>query len=265
MTVSSAGYTRLISLPFYSSTVQMMPCVLAQILCQQPVRYTSVVFHGQTSLFDLKKKFSDPENSAHSTIANDFVLPGKWMVHGTESSTIKQMKRLIFMSSPDDGSSIQMPVALIRSVVRQAERNAIAVASFLDGTGHFPARAEGLRSCFPSGFMLELAAILQLKSWENQGFRIHVDRGLPCYKDCATRLCERVNDGDAEVWDLGNDSLYRQVLKIQSECFSWEAEDILGEPVAIYGGDDDQFVEEVASFLWEHRDLLSVEFGEQVL
>jgi hypothetical protein len=164
----------------------------------------------------------------------------------------------------DEGTSRQLPDALVRSVTRQAERNAEAVSALLNNSGNLPVCPNGNRSALPRGFLLELAAVMQVGLWEQQGFHEHLEQGLPSYRDCVTDLVARSHQGSPQFTDVGADSLYRRVLKVHCECFSWEADEILGKPVAIRAGNDDQILDAMASFLWEHRGVLGTGMGEQL-
>ncbi len=156
----------------------------------------------------------------------------------------------------------KLPDSLVRSIVRLAERNAEAVAAFLDMSGSCPLQADGTRLRLPGKFLLELAAVIRLGVWEQEGFRVHIEQGLPSFEQAVANLLHRSQHDPLAFSGPGNSELHRQMLDIYWRYFAWEADLILGRTVAIQIGDEDELAAALAAFLWENRERLCV-FGEK--
>ncbi|MHB8957523.1 MAG: hypothetical protein ACYC4U_31565 [Pirellulaceae bacterium] len=134
----------------------------------------------------------------------------------------------------------------------------MAVAKYLDMTQCGPVQPDGTRLSLPHKFLLELAAVIQLGIWEHEGFRVHIEQGLPSYEQAVTGLLERSQQGVQAFHDLGTDSLCSQMVVIHWQYFAWEADTILGKTVAVQVGSEDELAAALAEFLWENREYLSV-------
>lgn len=158
----------------------------------------------------------------------------------------------------------QLPEALVQSVKRLAERHAVAVALHLDAISRYPERNGGTRMSLPREFLLELAAVMQLQLWEQQGIHVHLDQGLPSYAQAAADLVQRSQGGAGAFRDLSTGSLSSRVLRTHWQCFAWEADDLLKASVLLDVGSEDELAAALASFLWENREQLCAVLEEQV-
>jgi hypothetical protein len=147
----------------------------------------------------------------------------------------------------------------VRAVARHAERQADLTAMALDATGLFRNRAAVL----PAGFLLELAAVLELGLWERQGLRPYLDIDLPTFPEAAEELAVRAKKGFAEFDGLDPAPLSRRVLQAWMQHFAWEGPDLLQADFILGDVDEDQFAQVLADFVWQHRQELSKLLNEK--
>jgi hypothetical protein len=147
----------------------------------------------------------------------------------------------------------------IQAVVRHAGRQADLTAAALDETGLFPDRPTVL----PAGFLLELAAVLELGLWERQGLRPYLDIDLPTYREAADELAARAKRGFAEFDGLDATPLSHRVLQAWMQHFAWEGPDLLQADFILGDVDEDQFANVLADFVWQHRKELSKLLNEK--
>lgn len=151
----------------------------------------------------------------------------------------------------------RLPQELVEFIVGFAERNAVAVAAFLDLNECCPVQSDGVRLRFSREFLLELAAVIQLGVWERDGFAAHIEDGLPSYVEAAEELLNRSTREESAVAECQARSLSSRVVEVCWRRFSWEAESILGRPVAVGATGDDELAMALATFLWNNRQRLS--------
>jgi hypothetical protein len=79
-----------------------------------------------------------------------------------------------------------IPDAFLRAVIRLAERQADLTADWLESMGvpHGPLK-------IPQAFIFELAAVLQIGQWEQQGLLQRLKIKLPTYREAADALVAR--------------------------------------------------------------------------
>jgi hypothetical protein len=146
----------------------------------------------------------------------------------------------------------------IRAVARHAERQADLTAAVLDATGCFPKRPAVL----PAGFLLELAAVLELGLWERQGVRQYLNTDLPTFHEAATELAARVAKGVPEFQGPEVTPLSARVLRVWMENFAWDGPDIFSAEIVLDEVEEDQFADMLAEFVWQHRHELSKFFAD---
>jgi hypothetical protein len=111
---------------------------------------------------------------------------------------------------------------------------------------------------FSVGFLFELAGVMQLRLWEDAGFTVHIDAGLPSADTAAKELEHHAKVGESHVAGI---DLWRKVTIVWREHFAWEGQQLLGSEVAIHRADDDLLVEQLAQFMWRNRRALTA--GQQ--
>jgi hypothetical protein len=142
----------------------------------------------------------------------------------------------------------------IRAVARHAEYKAHLTAAVLDATGLFPERP----ICLPAGYLLELAAVLELGMWERQGLRPFLNCDLPTFREAADALLARANRGPA-AFDSPDDSssLSSRLLRVWMKSFAWDSHEFFATNIVLGEVDEDQFVELMTQFVWKNRRELS--------
>jgi len=116
-----------------------------------------------------------------------------------------------------------------------------------------------VKSClFSVGFLLELAAVVQLRLWEDTGLTIHIDAGLPTADAACKELERRSKAGDA---DFAGIDLWRNVNRVWTRHCAWHGEEILGAEILLTEIDADVLVDALADFLWQNRHILGRQTG----
>jgi hypothetical protein len=145
------------------------------------------------------------------------------------------------------------PAALIRALTRYGQRQADLTAAFLRNPGLFGSTDVRL----PTAVLVELSAVLQLGLWESTGLRCHLDSDLPFFNDAVRDLAIRCRRGPAEFDGVILPPLALRVLRVWLRHFAWEAPDVLGRDIVVSDFDDDQLIDLLAEFIWQHRDSLA--------
>jgi len=149
--------------------------------------------------------------------------------------------------------AIVVPDEVIQAATRHGERQAEMVVAAFDEHGLFPQRPIGL----PAGFLLELAAVMELGSWEQQGQRDHLDSELPTYREAADAFLARAKQGSAAFTSPETVSLHNRVAQVWMKHFAWDGPDILQADCVIGDVDEEEFAQLLADFVWQHRRELS--------
>lgn len=146
----------------------------------------------------------------------------------------------------------------IQAIVRHARRMADLTAATMDATGLLPQRPVSL----PAGFLLELGAVLQLRLWERQGLRQHLDADLPTFRLAADHLAARASRGPSEFEGPEAAPLSQRVLRAWMEHFAWEGPCLLEADIVVGPVNEDQFAEAMAEFVWNHQEELTALFAD---
>jgi hypothetical protein len=154
--------------------------------------------------------------------------------------------------TPNEGLH-QFPESFFAALSRRAERQADLTAAALDATGLFGSKPTVL----PSGFLLELAAVLELGMWEHQGLRRHLDVDLPSFKDASEALARRASRGQMEFVGPNATTLSDQVLQVWAENFAWESHAYLQTDVVLGEVEEEVFANLLAEYVWNHQAELS--------
>jgi hypothetical protein len=101
--------------------------------------------------------------------------------------------------------------------------------------------------------LLELGAVLELGVWERVGFRQHLNVDLPTYREAADELAARCRKGPEEFDGPNATPLARQVLRVWTENFAWDGPDLVQADVVVGDFEEDEFIELLAEFVWNHR------------
>jgi hypothetical protein len=143
------------------------------------------------------------------------------------------------------------PPELIARVVVLAERDAELVIAFFEDLGITPAylKAHPLPRCF----YLELGAALRLRAWEVEGLDLR-RAGLPAAQDAVSWAFQNA----ALYLQSGSPpdprrSLCRAVLDVTIDRLAWAGPEALRAEVLLDIPDEDELLEALARFLWDHR------------
>ena len=109
---------------------------------------------------------------------------------------------------------------------------------------------------FPRNFLLEFAAVLQLKVWELQGQHHHINAGLPSSKTAASQLLTRAEEGQHSLKGADTE-LHFQVLHFWLEGMAWQGMECLGAEIALGAVEEEEFLDGLAEYIWTHRHQLS--------
>lgn len=148
---------------------------------------------------------------------------------------------------------LQVPDALVRAATVRAERQAELVAAYLDSTELFRSRSPSL----PAAFLLELAAVLELGTWERQDLCRHLDVDLPSHSDAAESLASRAAQRPGEFEGPDAAPLSRKMFQVWATSFAWNSHQFLHADVILGEVDEDAFVDLLANFLWQHQSELA--------
>ena len=119
------------------------------------------------------------------------------------------------LSSRDGDGSPRLHEPQLRAIIRHADFTAEMTALVLRNTGLASSGSEGRKKAdLPAGFLLELAAVLQLGVWESEGLRPYLPGDLPTFGQADAGLAARVS----EDWEVMKDPeavrLSRRVLEL---------------------------------------------------
>ena len=147
-----------------------------------------------------------------------------------------------------NGAAVNVPETMVAAVVQCAERHAVLLGSFL----HSVLPADAGRRAFPAAFLLEMAALLELRHWEQEGLRQHLDVDLPSYQEAADDFVARCKKGPEEFKGAAP-PLSMKVLRVWLENFAWDGPGKFGANVVLAVADTEEFLNLLADFVWTHR------------
>jgi len=159
----------------------------------------------------------------------------------------------------------QLPTAALQSAsaqsqaemeawaTRVAERDADAVREVLVSAG-VVAGADGTVG-LAAGAMLDIAAVLRMRSWEGGGIAAHREVGLPCAAEARHRLISRMLRESPTAEAFGE--LSQGVRRAYATQFVWSAPGLVGADIALSDtAGEDLLLDALAAFLWEGRNAL---------
>lgn len=168
---------------------------------------------------------------------------------------------------------------VLEALIRDAEQHATLVAAFLGANGLRPARRsvrQDAEAASASGrgpfaiFLLELAACLRLRQWEHGGLKESIAPALPSAAASLSAAADQLiaaasstelsrsprSGGTAATADAHTTGVAAEVFKAAYMRLARAAAPVLHADVLLPGvADEDGLIEQLASFLWEHRRL----------
>ena len=147
-------------------------------------------------------------------------------------------------------------VAFIAAILRQMDHAAKLVVAFFRSIGMMGPHETSLPQ-LPGEFLLELAALLQVREWQAAGLIDWFDPDGLSIDDMIGRAIERLRDNPAAIdADLRGTEAMTDVLRIWTETCAPDARGLLDADIAIRWDnslDIDAMVNAFASFLCRHR------------
>lgn len=162
-------------------------------------------------------------------------------------------------------------VRFLETVIRDAEYMADVTAAFLKAQGYRPhkrslqnpdAVTEGspvVRQA--QGFLLNLAAALRLVRWENSRLRPYLPSSLPTPADAFRNLVPPRDEGAKSDGTEIVPAISADVFRTWMERFCHSGQTSIGVDVVLEldGTSENDLLDSLADFLWEHRHLASPE------
>ena len=145
----------------------------------------------------------------------------------------------------------RFPTELVAVLAADAVLDAECVGQFLQACGLRGSRDRPIR--LPSGVLLELAAVLRVLEWEQNGIRVHLDAGLPSADELVDDLLQRLKRAMSNSSTSPVGTLIYHVVKLSVERMSWHGRRELAAEVALDDADEDALLEALADFLWKNR------------
>lgn len=153
---------------------------------------------------------------------------------------------------PTPNGDIEVPDAMLRGVVQHAQWQADLTGMYFQTWG-----LTGDQVALPANALLEIAAVLELGMWEKLGLRDHLEVDLPTYREAQDAFAARCAQGpQAFEGDQGTE-LSSRVLRAWVKNFAWQGPELLGADAVVSDFDDDEFIDLLAEFCWEHRHEIS--------
>lgn len=147
------------------------------------------------------------------------------------------------------------PPELLAAVHRNAQFQAELTAACLNALEERVRDAGFAEGCqnLPRAFLLEFAAIAQLKLWELQGLRELLPPDVPNTEEASCDLQQRISGNPADYGQNSDAPLARRVMQIWIENFVWLEPGLIDADVVIGQASDDDLIEALAQLLWENR------------
>jgi len=141
----------------------------------------------------------------------------------------------------------RLPKQSVIAAIRHAHWSAELLAATLSAMG-FEKSAE----TWPSGFLLELAAVLRIGEWEHVGLDAHIAEGLPSFAVAAKELASRAIATPSEFNARSSPVLWKRVLAFYLRRMAWDGLNAFGADVVV-GDVNENVVDQLARALWKHR------------
>jgi hypothetical protein len=87
------------------------------------------------------------------------------------------------------------PAELVRYAADEAGRDADDVVAFLTAAGLAPPPGEARG--FPPGILVDLGAVVRLRRWEEAGYSVHTESGLPTAQAALNHVIETLSEAVA--------------------------------------------------------------------
>src|SRR5581483_1101766 len=108
-------------------------------------------------------------------------------------------------------------------------------------------------SSFPIGFLMETAALSQIRDWERQGLRSLLPADLPEYGEAYPWVLQRARENPHQFLDPANALLWHYVAGVSRQHFAAAGRTMFGADIVCGAVDEDALVNALAQLLWAHR------------
>lgn len=150
------------------------------------------------------------------------------------------------------------PPLFFEALCEQMLSDVLDAADVLEGMGvprcasHLTGKASPVR--LPREFLQGILIGVRLLRWERDGVTVHREAGLPSAEEHLVKVAQ-LFDGP-ELREYVTD-LSERARMLFYEHFAWSGgEDLHGE-IGIVAEDDDEFLDRLANFIWDHRHAIS--------
>jgi len=147
---------------------------------------------------------------------------------------------------------------ILAAFIRLAHDDAERVAEFLRRWLQ-PLRIRPASTCFPMGFLLELAAILRIAAWQRAGLARDLNEAFPPARELLEDLIRRFT-AEPMSFDFKMPvvppRLCSQVVSTWFARCAWNSPSEMGADVWVGEIDDDLLFDVLADFLFEMRNVL---------
>jgi hypothetical protein len=158
------------------------------------------------------------------------------------------------MATLDEETADRYYADVIEAVTGFASQSATLAYNYFCSVGYRKKRSPTPAS---PQLLLEVAAIMQIATWEQAGLRHLIADELPEAAEALALLVQRIREAPkAYLQSNSGDELSHRVLRTFLTRFSRSAYTELNVDMAVVGSLDQSALESLADFLWEHRHLL---------
>lgn len=152
-----------------------------------------------------------------------------------------------------DGGSVSIPSEVAHATCQLAEEAAQRTAAMLR-RGVIPS---GDQATLPAALLLEIAALSTLIDWEERGDFEHLGEAAPDIEVLKQDFLNRCREGGKGFDDAERAPISSLMMKLFTENFAMEAPARLNAKLVIIQMDEENFIEELADFLWANRHSLA--------
>ncbi len=144
-------------------------------------------------------------------------------------------------------ADLEIPSETYEMVAAHAQSMALSVVSTLYELG-----VDGMD--LPAAVILELAALAQIRVWQDTEARELLADILPDFESAQQDLIDRLNNRSEEFLNIDSATLSQQVFTIWMSRLAWYGRSTLDSEMVLLDFDEDAFIDALAQFVWQHRD-----------
>jgi hypothetical protein len=160
------------------------------------------------------------------------------------------------MAQCSNFSPSEFPSELVATITQHAVCDADSVGLFITELFGIVGREKGLARVqlrFPAWFLLELAAVLRLLAWEQDGVLMGLVARFPPWREALSHVFARLAASTRKSTERGDTPILLGVIGLLVEHFAWTGQADLGAEFILGEAEEDDLVNAVAEFVWAHR------------